>query len=302
EPEVFHMNEGHSAFLGLERIRRLMKERGLDFYSALQVAASANIFTTHTPVPAGNDAFPRDMMLKYFGAMSKELGLPFDEFFSFGQSRVNATDPFSMTILALRTSRHSNGVSKLHGEVSRGLWKDVWSGVPAHEVPITSITNGIHTKTWMAPEFSALYRKYPGEWEEHITEPDFWRGVVDIPDSQLWETHQQLKHRLVEFVRERVRMRRERIGDSPEAIRNVNRILDPEVLTIGFARRFATYKRGALLFSDKERLKRLLNDTTRPVQFIFAGKAHPRDEGGRALIQEVYRFSREAGFENRDRK
>ncbi|PYK83053.1 MAG: alpha-glucan phosphorylase [Verrucomicrobia bacterium] len=299
DPEVFHMNEGHSAFLGLERIRRKVVEKKLEFYSALQIVASANIFTTHTPVPAGNDSFPREMMREYFGDFAKELGIPFDELFSFGQTRVDRSDPFSMTILALRMSRHSNGVSKLHGEVSRSLWRDVWNGVPVHEVPITSVTNGIHTKTWMAPEFSALYRKYLGEWEEHITEPDFWRGVIDIPDAQLWETHQQLKHRLVEFVRERVRIRRERIGDSPEAIRNVNRILDPEVLTIGFARRFATYKRGALLFSDKERLKRLLNDTTRPVQFIFAGKAHPRDEGGRALIQEVYRFSREAGFENR---
>src|SRR5437868_3539007 len=204
DPEVFHMNEGHSAFLALERIRRKVVGKKLDFYSALQIVASANVFTTHTPVPAGNDSFPRDMM-----------------------------------------------------------------------------------------------RKCLGDWEEHITEPEFWRGVIDIPDAQLWETHQQLKHRLVEFVRERVKARRERIGDSPEAIRNVNRILDPEILTIGFARRFATYKRGALLFSDKERLKRLLNDTTRPVQFIFAGKAHPRDEGGRALIQEVYKFSREAGFENR---
>jgi starch phosphorylase len=299
DPEVFHMNEGHSAFLALERIRRKVVEKKLEFYSALQIVASANIFTTHTPVPAGNDSFPREMMREYFGDFAKELGIPFDELFSFGQTRVDRSDPFSMTILALRMSRHSNGVSKLHGEVSRSLWRDVWNGVPVHEVPITSVTNGIHTKTWMAPEFSALYRKYLGEWEEHITEPDFWRGVIDIPDAQLWETHQQLKHRLVEFVRERVRIRRERIGDSPEAIRNVSRILDPEVLTIGFARRFATYKRGALLFSDKERLKRLLNDTTRPVQFIFAGKAHPRDEGGRALIQEVYRFSREAGFENR---
>src|SRR6059058_2764120 len=299
DPEVFHMNEGHSAFLALERIRRKVAEKKLDFYSALQVVAAANIFTTHTPVPAGNDSFPRDMVRKYFGEFAKELGIPLDELFSFGQTRVDRSDPFSMTILALRMSRHSNGVSRLHGDVSRGLWKDVWSGVPVHEVPITSVTNGIHTKTWMAPEFSALYRKYLGEWEERITEPDFWRRVIDIPDSELWETHQQLKHRLVEFVRERVRIRRERIGDSPEAIRDVNRILDPEVLTIGFARRFATYKRGALLFSDKERLKRLLNDTTRPVQFIFAGKAHPRDEGGRALIQEVYKFSREAGFENR---
>jgi len=299
DAEVFHMNEGHSAFLALERIRLNVVERKLDFYSALQVVAAANIFTTHTPVPAGNDSFPRDMMRKYFGNFAKELGIPFDELFSFGQTRVDRNDPFSMTILALRLSRHANGVSKLHGQVSRSLWKDVWTGVPEHEVPITSVTNGIHTKTWMAPEFSALYRKYLGDWEEKLTEPDFWRRVIDIPDAQLWETHQKLKFRLVDFVRERVRARRERIGESPEAIRSVNRILDPEILTVGFARRFATYKRGALLFSDKERLKRILNDTSRPVQFIFAGKAHPRDEAGRALIQEVYKFSREAGFENR---
>jgi starch phosphorylase len=299
EPEVFHMNEGHSAFLALERIRRRVVDKKLDFYSALQIVASANVFTTHTPVPAGNDSFPRDMMRKYFGEFAKELGIPFDELLSFGQTRTDRSEPFSMTILALRLSRHSNGVSRLHGDVSRSLWRDVWNGVPVHEVPITSITNGIHTKTWMAPEFSALYTKYLGEWEEQITEPDFWRRVIDIPDAQLWETHQQLKRRLVDFVRERVRARRERLGESPEAIRNVSRILDPEILTIGFARRFATYKRGALLFSEKERLERLLNDTTRPVQFIFAGKAHPRDEGGRALIQEVYKFSHEAGFENR---
>jgi glycogen phosphorylase len=299
EPGVFHMNEGHSAFLALERIRRGVVDKKLDFYSALQIVASANIFTTHTPVPAGNDSFPRDMMRKYFGEFAKDLGIPFDELLSFGQTRTDRSEPFSMTILALRLSRHSNGVSKLHGDVSRSLWRDVWNGVPIHEVPITSITNGIHTKTWMAPEFSALYTKYLGEWEEQITEQDFWRRVIDIPDAHLWETHQQLKRRLVDFVRERVRARRERLGESPEAIRNVFRILDPEILTIGFARRFATYKRGALLFSDKERLRRLLNDTTKPVQFIFAGKAHPRDEGGRALIQEVYKFSHEAGFENR---
>src|SRR5256884_2342414 len=299
DPEAFHMNEGHSAFLALERIRRKVAEKKIEFYSALQIVASANIFTTHTPVPAGNDSFPREMMRKYFGDFAKELGIPFDELFSFGQTRVDRSDPFSMTILALRMSRHSNGVSKLHGEVSRAIWKDVWNGVPVHEVPITSVTNGIHTKTWMAPEFSALYRKYLGDWDEHVTEPDFWRRVTDIPDTDLWETHQQLKHRLVEFVRERVRIRRERIGDSPEAIRNVSQILDPEILTIGFARRFATYKRGALLFSDRERLKRLLNDTTRPVQFIFARKAHPRDEAGKAVIQQVYKFTREMGFENR---
>jgi starch phosphorylase len=299
EPEVFHMNEGHSAFLGLERIRRLVADQRLDFYSALQVAASANIFTTHTPVPAGNDSFPREMMRRYFGAFAAEIGLPFDEFFSFGQTRINTTDPFSMTILALRLSRHCNGVSKLHGDVSRGLWKDVWTGVPEHEVPITSVTNGIHTKTWLAPEFSALYTRYLGNWEENLTDENFWRRVIDIPDPVLWDTHQKLKLRLVEFVRERVRTQRQRVGESPESIRAANRILDPEILTIGFARRFATYKRGALLFADKDRLHRMLNDGTRPVQFIFAGKAHPRDEGGKALIQEVYRFSRESGFHNR---
>src|SRR6266545_656998 len=243
QPAVFHMNEGHSAFLALERIRLNVAEKKLDFYSALQLVAAANVFTTHTPVPAGNDSFPREMMRKYFGNFTKELNIPFDELFSFGHTRLNPDDPFSMTILALRLSRHANGVSKLHGEVTRSLWKDVWSGVPVQEVPITSITNGIHTKTWMAPEFAELYRKHLGDWEEHLTEPEF--------------------------------------------------------LTVGFARRFATYKRGTLLFSDKERLKRLLNDSTRPVQFIFAGKAHPRDEAGKALIQEVYRFSREAGLENR---
>ena len=299
EAHVFHMNEGHSAFLALERIRILRAEKNVDFYSALQLVAAANVFTTHTPVPAGNDAFPREMMRRYFGDFAKELGVPFEEIFSFGQTRVNADDPFSMTILALRASRHANGVSKLHGEVSRSLWKDVWAGVPVEEVPITSITNGIHTKTWMAPEFSALYTRYLGDWEERLTDREFWRGVMDIPDAQLWETHQKLKLRLVEFVRERDRIRRTRVGESMEAIRQANRILDPEILTIGFARRFATYKRGALLFSDKERLARLLNDTTRPVQFIFAGKSHPRDEGGKALIQQVYKFSREAGFENR---
>jgi starch phosphorylase len=264
DAEVFHMNEGHSAFLALERIRLNVIEKKLDFYSALQVVAAANVFTTHTPVPAGNDSFSRDMMKRYFSEFGKELSIPFDELFRFGQSSVDPADAFSMTILALRMSRHANGVSKLHGEVSRGLWKDVWAGVPGHEVPITSITNGIHTKTWLAPEIAALYRKYLGDWEEHLTEPDFWRGVIDIPDAQLWEAHQKLKLRLVEFVRERVRTRRERLGESPDAIRKVNRILDPEILTIGFAR-----------------------------------KAHPRDEGGKGLIQEVYKFSREAGFENR---
>jgi starch phosphorylase len=299
EPGVFHMNEGHSAFLALERIRLNVTEKNLDFYSALQVVASANIFTTHTPVPAGNDAFPRDMMRRYFSEFATQLRIPFRRAFHVRSDADEPNDPFSMTILALRLSRHANGVSKLHGEGQSFALERCLVRRAEHEVPITSITNGVHTKTWMAPEFSALYTKYLGDWEERLTDHDFWRGVIEIPDAELWETHQKLKLRLVEFVRERVRARRTRIGESPEALRRVNQILDPEILTIGFARRFATYKRGALLFSDKERLSRLLHDETRPVQFIFAGKSHPRDEGGKALIREVYKFSREAGFENR---
>ncbi len=298
-PQVFHMNEGHSAFLSLELIRRGVEEKGLDFKSALQLVAAGNVFTTHTPVPAGNDAFPRDLMQKYFGDYPAHVGVSFDEFFSFGQSTVNKLDAFSMTILALRTSRHANGVSKLHGAVSRGLWRDVWAGVPEDEVPILSITNGIHTKTWLAPEFAALYDRYLPDWEENLTSQEFWRRVIDIPAEELWGTHLLLKRRLVEFVRERVRAQRERIGESPERIRQVNQLLDPEVLTIGFARRFATYKRGALLFSDSERLKRMVTNPERPVQFVFAGKAHPKDEAGKRLIQEVHRWSREAGLENR---
>ncbi|HWL54114.1 MAG TPA: alpha-glucan family phosphorylase [Chthoniobacteraceae bacterium] len=299
QPAVYHMNEGHSAFLSLELIRREVEEHGLDYHAALQLVAAANIFTTHTPVPAGNDAFPRDLMQRYFRDFPGKLGIGFDEFFALGQSTVASEPTFSMTILALRTSRHSNGVSRLHGEVSRGLWKDVWAGIPENEVPITSITNGIHTKTWLSPEFSALYDRYLPNWQESLTDVEFWRGVIDIPDDVLWETHHGLKERLVEFVRERVRLQRVRNGESPEKIRQVGEILNPEILTIGFARRFATYKRGTLLFSDLDRLKRMLNHPERPVQFIFAGKAHPQDEGGKRLIQEVYRWSRAEGLENR---
>ncbi|MEI6561535.1 MAG: alpha-glucan family phosphorylase [Verrucomicrobiota bacterium] len=299
KPSVYHMNEGHSAFLSLELMRRGVQDQGLDFKSSLQLVAAANIFTTHTPVPAGNDAFPRDLMQKYFGDYPAKVGITFEDFFSYGQTTVNKVDAFSMTILALRTSRHANGVSKLHGEVSQGLWEDVWAGVPKDEVPIGSITNGIHTKTWLAPEFEALYRKYLPDWQENLTDTEFWRGVIDIPDEELWNTHQGLKRRLVDMARTRIRAQRERNGESPERIRSVNRLLDPEILTIGFARRFATYKRGTLLFSDMERLKRLLTNAERPVQFVFAGKAHPKDEGGKRLIQEVYKWSRNEGLEGR---
>ena len=300
KPSVYHMNEGHAAFLGLERIRHFVREHQSNFRSALQIVAASGIFTTHTPVPAGNDAFSRELIAHYFGDYPAQVGIDFEYFFSLGQTTVNKTDDFSMTILALRTSRQANGVSKLHGEVSKGLWKDVWAGVPEDEVPITSITNGIHTKTWTAPEFMELYSQYLGaDWEEHLTDVDYWLRVNRIPDDVLWDTHQKLKARLIDFTRDRVRKQRERLGESPTQLRQVNQILNPEILTIGFARRFATYKRGSLLFKDPERLLKLLNDPERPVQFVFAGKAHPKDDGGKKVIQEVYKHTRSELFANR---
>ncbi len=299
KPAVFHMNEGHSAFLTLELVRRQVQENGLSFYAALQLVAAGNVFTTHTPVPAGNDAFPLGLMEKYFSHYPAQVGIDFSTFCSFGQTRKDPTEPFSMTILALRSSRHANGVSELHGFVSQGLWKDVWAGVPEHEVPITSVTNGIHTRTWMAPEFAALYDKYLPDWEKRLIDVEYWRGVYDIPDEELWRTHQALKRRLVEFVRKRVSSRYHRLGEAPERIRSVGGMLNPEVLTIGFARRFATYKRATLLFKDPERLLKLLGNPERPVQFVFAGKAHPKDEPGKSFIQEVYRYTRMPEFENR---
>jgi starch phosphorylase len=193
-------------------------ENKLDFYSALQVVAAGNIFTTHTPVPAGNDAFGLDLMRKYFSAYPAKVGIDFDTFVSFGQTRNDPTEPFSMTILALRTSRHANGVSALHGRVSQGLWKDVWAGVPQEEVPITSITNGIHTKTWMAPEIGALFDKYLPNWEENLTDSDFWRGVNRHSGQRTLDDAPKAEEPLVEFARERIRVQRTRLGEPPEKI------------------------------------------------------------------------------------
>ena len=301
EPCVWHMNEGHSAFLALERIRQRVEKQGLEFSSALQVVAASTVFTTHTPVPAGNEVFHVDLMRKYFGSFAEELGIGFERLMSYGQPNTGANpEEFSMTILALRTSRHANGVSKIHGRVSRGMWKNVWEGVPEEEVPITSITNGIHTRTWLAPEIADLYSKYLGpDWDQHLNDTDYWRRVIEIPDRELWDTHQALKKRLVEFVRVRLRRQRERNAEPPERLREVNTLLDPEILTIGFARRFATYKRALLLFSQPERLKALLNHPERPVQFLFAGKAHPADGLGQEFIRKVVEFSEMEGLRRR---
>lgn len=300
-PSVCHMNEGHSAFLSLERIRDLVQgEKEMDFDTALQVVAASNVFTTHTPVPAGNEVFSEELMKAYFSAYPNIVGLTWEQFMRLGQTSIDPKAFFSMTILALRTSRFANAVSQLHGEVSRSLWQGVWKDVPVDEVPITSITNGVHAKTWAAGEFHELYEKYLGQdWEDRQSEPEFWRGVIDIPDEVLWQLHQTLKQRSIDFMRERIRRQRVRNGETPDEVRHVNRLLNTDVLTIGFARRFATYKRGALLFSDPERLRRIVTNREHPVQFIFAGKAHPADEEGKKIIQEVYRYSRDPQFEGR---
>lgn len=299
-PDVCHMNEGHSAFLSLERIRDLVEKEGIDFDTALEVVAASNVFTTHTPVPAGNEVFSEELIKAYFESYPGSVGLPWEQFMRFGQTSIDPKALFSMTILALRTSRFSNAVSQLHGEVSRRLWQGVWKDVPVEEIPITSITNGIHAKTWAAGEFHDLYERYLGkDWEDRQSDPEFWRGVIDIPDDVLWQLHQTLKQRSIEFMRDRIRRQRIRNGETPDEVRHVNRLLNNDVLTIGFARRFATYKRGSLLFSDPERLRRIVTNREHPVQFIFAGKAHPADEEGKKIIQEVYRYSRDPQFEGR---
>jgi starch phosphorylase len=300
-PAVFHMNEGHAAFLGLERIRLLMHKEKVEFYPALQATAASTVFTTHTPVPAGNDAFSPELMHRHFDEYARELRIGFDDFLKYGRTwNHQPQDPFSMTILALRMSRRSNGVSRIHGKVSRAMWTSVWPEAPVHEVPIGSVTNGIHTPTWLAPEMRALYDRCLGkDWPARAHDPEMWRRVIDIPDQELWETHVLLKRRLVEFVRQRARDARLRLGEPPDRVRAAGLLLDPEVLTIGFARRFATYKRAALIFQDMERLKAILNRADRPMQIVMAGKAHPRDEGGKRLIQQILQVSREPGFEGR---
>jgi len=298
KPSVYHMNEGHAAFLGIERIRQHMLDNNIEFYPALQVTTASSVFTTHTPVPAGNDAFSPDLIRRYFEDYLKELKIGVDEFLKFGRPwNFQPTDPFNMTILALRMSRRANGVSALHGEVSRRMWTGVWPSTPIQEVPIGSVTNGIHLHTWLAPEMKALYEKYFGAgWEDQISDPDLWRRVSDIPDDELWNTHLLLKRRMVEFVRKRVRAHRERLGESPDRLRSAASLLDPEVLTIGFARRFATYKRALLMFKDVERFKAIVNKVDRPVQFVIAGKSHPRDEAGKRLIQQLLKWIQEPEF------
>lgn len=298
KPTIYHMNEGHSAFLSLERIRQLMIDDKLDRKTAREVVFSSNVFTTHTPVPAGNDVFPIEMMQKYFVDYIKQIDMSMEEFLKLGKiDPNNQKEDFCMTVLALNLSAENNGVSELHGHVSREMWKDIWKGVPAKELPIDSITNGIHTLSWISFDMQNLLDRYLGpRWRTKPLEYGIWERVQKIPDAELWRTHERRKERLIDFCRERLKAQIINRGFTKNEINHAEQILTPEALTIGFARRFATYKRGTLLFRDIERLKKIISNPHRPVQIIFAGKSHPHDNGGKELIKNIAEICRREEF------
>jgi starch phosphorylase len=300
DARVWHMNEGHAAFLQLERIRELVEDKGLPFDAALWAARSNALFTTHTPVPAGNDAFGFDLMDRFFGDYWGRMGLDRERFLALGRFDYAWGPQFSMTVLALRTGGRANGVSELHGRVARRMWQSLWPGLPEAEVPIEHVTNGVHTDTWAHPGLVALLNRYLNpNWRDAIDQRSTWGPVCDILDGELWSEHQVAKREMLDLVRERLAAQLMRTGAPPADVNAAATGLDPNALTIGFARRFATYKRATLLFRNPERLKKILNDPDRPVQVIFAGKAHPADEPGKAFIQAVYQYSRQPGFQGK---
>ncbi len=297
-PKVWHLNEGHVAFLCLERIRELMQGKKLAFEVACEAVAASTVFTTHTPVPAGNETFELPLMHKYFRGYCKALKLDLAQVLDLGlQSELSGWKYFSMTVMALKLARANNGVSQLHGEVSRGMWQHLWPATPQHEVPITAITNGVHADTWLALMMSELYDEFLGEdWRSHLADPKFWRKVEKIPHEILWQVKQELKYDLIEFVRERLAEQYRRSSAPTSKLKAAQSVLDPSALTIGFARRFATYKRADLIFSDLKRLEKLVNSAKRPVQIIFAGKAHPRDLGGQTLLKRVFQMTQRSAL------
>jgi len=301
-PKVCHMNEGHSAFLALGRVRTRREESGLSIREAFQALGSGTVFTTHTPVPAGIDEFPRELIEKYFVSQNYPDGeITRDELLSLGRRHPeNPREPFNMAILALRMTEYSNGVSQLHGQVSRRMWQDAWPGLPEHEIPIESITNGIHARSWISYEMATLFDRYLGpDWSQKPDDQTIWQRVNEIPDEELWRTHERRRERLVAYARRRLRRQLEQRGARPSLIQAAGEVLDPDILTIGFARRFATYKRATLIFRDLDRIKRILCDPDRPVQIIFAGKAHPRDDQGKALIKAIVHFARDEAVRRR---
>ena len=300
-PTVYHMNEGHSSFLILELIYSLMKEKKISFQMARDIVSSKTVFTTHTPVPAGNDIFPLDLVEKYFKDFWDKLGITKQEFFQMGMKPEAPLDNgFNMGILALKVAGKKNGVSKLHGAVSRELFGEVWPEIAANESPITYVTNGVHTCSWLAPTVIKLYNKYLiPYWQDKIYDDDVWKKIADIPDEKLWEVHQERKTKMLGIVKENTINRLRRSGYHYNDIMNLVSQLDPEALTIGFARRFATYKRATLIFKDLERITQILNNQNRKVQLIFAGKAHPADKEGQDLIKYIHEISMKPQFKGK---
>ena len=298
KPTVYHMNEGHSAFLGLEHIQRLMETEQLTFAQARVLASASLIFTTHTPVPAGHDYYPSFLMERYFSALMERLGISRSEFLGLGrQDPDNQSEDFCMTVLALRIASFSNGVSKLHGQVSRQMWKRVWKDLPESEVPIGHVTNGVHFRTWVSMEMNQLYNRYLGpKWREEPADQALWRRIESIPAGELWRTHERRRERLVGYARRRLRAQLISRGATKSAIEDADEILSPDALTIGFGRRFASYKRATLLLRDPERLSRILNNAERPVQIIYSGKAHPKDDTGKQLIQTIINLAARPDF------
>ncbi len=298
-PVVWHMNEGHSAFSSLERLREYVAA-GEPFEAALHKVRATTIFTTHTPVPAGHDMFPAWMMEKYFSHCWSQLGLDRDQFMALASEQQPWGEVFSMSLLAIKASERINGVSELHGQVSRQMFAHLWPERPVEQAPIGHITNGVHTGTWLARRMSLLFDQYlPAAWRARIDDRAMWDAVLDIPDQELLEVRRHLKRQLVSFARERARAMWTAGQAHPIQIVAGGVLLDPYALTIGFARRFATYKRAALMLRDVRRLVRLVNDPARPLQIIFAGKAHPADEPGKRVIQELYRFVKESSLSGR---
>jgi starch phosphorylase len=297
-PGVLHLNEGHSAFAMLEAIRNRMEEEGLSFDQTAPRVAREVVFTTHTPVPAGHDRFDAALVEEHLGPLRKLLGLSQAALMGLGRENPsNQDEEFCMTVLALRLSRRANAVSALHGAVSRAMWQGLHPGKPEDAVPIGHITNGVHVPSWLAPQMFRLYDRHLGTgWHEHSGEPHLWEGIENVDDGELWETHLSLKSRLIEFVRFRAVEQAQHRGETSDALQRLSRILSHDALTIGFARRFATYKRANLILSDLEKLVSMANDPKRPVQFVFAGKAHPRDDPGKRVLQEIVQLMHDRKF------
>jgi len=300
-PGVYHLNEGHSAFAPLEVIRLRMHEDGLSFDEAMRTVAQQTVFTTHTPVPAGHDRFHGALTEEHLGPLRDQLGISYDQFMGLGRVEPqNHDEAFCMTVLALKLSRRANAVSSLHGYVSRRMWAHLWPWRTEDEIPIGHITNGVHVPSWMASQIAQLLGRYfPSDWMDRMAGPDVWQNIYNIDPGELWETHQALKNLMLAFVRRRLSRQCRRRGENEEVVEASRRMFDPDVLTIGFARRFATYKRADLLLRDVDRLERLLSNTERPVQFIFAGKAHPADEPGKQLIKKIARLRFDPRFADR---